>query len=80
MDLLVEIFVMDAVSGITPFTLCSVEVTAVGSMIQDSGGSALDMAAINSAIDIKANTLLPTVVSLQFYLYLHIKLHYDLKY
>ncbi|KAK8733013.1 hypothetical protein OTU49_006705, partial [Cherax quadricarinatus] len=45
-DLVVEIFVMDAVSGITPFALCDVTIIAIGSKISNSSGGALTPASV----------------------------------
>ncbi|XP_066973920.1 uncharacterized protein [Macrobrachium rosenbergii] len=51
MDLVVEIFVMDAVSGETPFALCVPTLVSVGSKISDSSGAALNVANLNSAVN-----------------------------
>lgn len=59
MDLLVEIFVMDAVTGITPFALCAVEIVTVGSAIQDSAGAAFDKTTV--VIDVRENELISGV-------------------
>ncbi|XP_042229759.1 uncharacterized protein LOC121871477 [Homarus americanus] len=40
-DLIVEIFVMDAVSGITQFALCDVVIQSIGSGITDEAGAAI---------------------------------------
>lgn len=42
MQLLVEVFSMDPVSGNTAFALCDLKVTYIGTMIKTEGGLALD--------------------------------------
>lgn len=63
MDLLVEIFVMDAMTGITPFALCSVTIVSVGSAIQNSAGTAFDKSSV--VIDLKKNINIATIVSMR---------------
>ena len=64
MDLLAEIFVMDAVSGVTTFALCDVSVDVIGSTILDSAQVALDITKINNeAISMKPNSVLTNIVS-----------------
>nr|XP_045612843.1 uncharacterized protein LOC123767314 [Procambarus clarkii] len=54
-DLVAEIFVMDAVSGITPFALCDVTVTTIGSKITDATGAAITPSAIPVVNKLNAN-------------------------
>ncbi|XP_064089991.1 uncharacterized protein LOC135203997 [Macrobrachium nipponense] len=51
MDLVVEIFVMDVVSGETPFALCVPTLVSVGSKISDSNGAALNVADLNNGVN-----------------------------
>lgn len=42
MNLVVEVFSMDPISGYTAFALCDMRVTYIGSMIQAEGGITLN--------------------------------------
>ncbi|XP_068218814.1 LOW QUALITY PROTEIN: uncharacterized protein [Palaemon carinicauda] len=55
MDLVVEVFVMDAVSGETPFALCSPTIVSVGSKITDDSDVALNVDALNPNINLVKN-------------------------
>ncbi|KAF2346322.1 hypothetical protein FHG87_022922, partial [Trinorchestia longiramus] len=59
MDLLVEVFVMDAVSGITPLALCNIEITEFGSLITDENGNALTKDSFTP--EVKANEFITSV-------------------
>lgn len=54
-DLDIEIFVMDAVSGVSPFAICSPKIVSIGSQIKDQDGNAFDIPTLNSAVEMKIN-------------------------
>ncbi|KAK4292718.1 hypothetical protein Pmani_034530, partial [Petrolisthes manimaculis] len=56
MDLIVEVFVMDPVSGITPMALCNLDVSDIGAMITDETDTALDIAQVRADIERVTNT------------------------
>ncbi|KAK3861203.1 hypothetical protein Pcinc_032801, partial [Petrolisthes cinctipes] len=56
MDLIVEVFVMDPVSGITPMALCNFDISDIGNMIKDETDTPLDIVKVREDIEHVTNT------------------------
>lgn len=71
MDLIVEVFVMDPVSGITPLAICNLDIISVGSQIKDENDVQITADEAKKKIERIPNTKLTSFVSgLEFVQYI----------